>query len=239
MNEELAWFDKYLFDRFEKKNEAFDDASPLAYALRKAKIKKVGYLVGEEVDASICPEVVEADGLRVSRFEITRAQFSAFDPNYDYPAGTDNYPVTEVSMPLAQAYCMWLSEKTEKKHRLPTVEEMDKLLSLAKTNLTNENNLNYWLGFKPTPDEMEIIGEKIDELEAVRLLIEPVGSFRPVVWNKKVEIYDLGGNVAEWVTDKNGRGRIRGLSAVSGNNKLEEYSRPPLNYIGFRVVIEE
>jgi dipeptidyl aminopeptidase/acylaminoacyl peptidase len=239
MNEELAWFDKYLFDSFEKKNEAFDDSSPLAYALRKLKIKKVGYLVGEEVDASICPETVEADGIQASRFEITRAQFSAFDPNYDYPAGTDNYPVTEVSIPMAQAYCMWLTEKTGRKHRLPTVEEMDKLLALAKSNLNNENNLNYWLGFKPTPDEMEIIREKIDELEAIRLLIEPVGSFRPVVWNKDVEIYDLGGNVAEWVTDKSGQGRIRGLSAVSGHDQLEEYSRPPLNYIGFRVVVEE
>ncbi len=239
MNEELAWFDKYLFDSFEKKNEAFDDSSPLAYALRKSKIEKVGYLVGREVDASICPEIVEADGIRVSRFEVTRVQFSAFDPNYDYPAGTDNYPVTEVSTPLAQAYCMWLSEKTGDTHRLPTVDEMDKLLSLAKSNLAHENNLNYWLGYNPTPDEMDIIREKIDELEAVRMLIEPVGSFRPALWNKNVEIYDLGGNVAEWVTDRKGQGRIRGLSAVSGNDKQEEYSRPPLNYIGFRVVVDK
>jgi dipeptidyl aminopeptidase/acylaminoacyl peptidase len=238
MNEELAWFDRYLFDSFKPENEAFDESSPLAYALRKSNIATVGHLVGREVDAAICPEIVEVDGVRVSRFEITRAQFAAFDPKYDYPAGTDNYPATEMSAPLALTYCLWLSERTGQRFRLPTVEEMDKLQKLARSNLSHENNLNYWLGYDPTPDEMDEIREKIDELESKRLLIEPVGSFRPAVWKKTVAIYDLGGNVAEWVTGTNGQSRIRGLSAVSVNDKLEDYQRPPLKYVGFRVVVD-
>ncbi|MCK4774295.1 MAG: prolyl oligopeptidase family serine peptidase, partial [Candidatus Krumholzibacteria bacterium] len=179
MEEELAWFDKYLFGTFAEGNEAFDERSPLAWALEKASVKTVGHLIGEEFDASIVPEIVELGDIRVSRFEITRAQFSAFDLHYSYPPGTDNYPVNEISLPLAQAYCIWLSEKMGQTYRLPTEDEMDKLLTAVASNLSHENNLGYWLGYDPTPDEMKMISEKIEELDKSRLLIEPVGSFRP------------------------------------------------------------
>jgi dipeptidyl aminopeptidase/acylaminoacyl peptidase len=236
MEEELAWFDRYLFLSYEKKNEAFDPESPLAWALVKSRVQKVGYLVGRELGASIVPEVVELEGIRISCFEITRAQFSAFDPNYTYQPGTDNHPVTEISLPLAQTYCLWLSEKTGHKYRLPTEQEMEKLMSAAKANLPYENNLDYWVGYSPDPDELEMVKAKIGELEKVRLLIEPVGSFRPVFGAADNAAYDLGGNVAEWVTGENGRGKIRGLSAVSPRNDLGGYSRPPMSYVGFRVV---
>jgi formylglycine-generating enzyme required for sulfatase activity len=239
MEEELVWFDRYLFDAWKEKNEAFDEASPLAWALEKARVNKVGYLIGEELEASIVPEMVEIEGIRVSRFEITRAQFSAFDPNYSYPPGTDNYPVNDISLPLAQAYCLWLSEKRGGSFRLPTEAEMDELLSAVKSNLAHENNLEYWLGFSPTPDELELARKKIEELEKTRLLIEPVGSFRPAGGKADtggLGVYDLGGNVAEWVTGERGQGMIKGLAAVSSRDDREEYSRPPLAYVGFRVV---
>ena len=236
MEEELAWFDKYLFETFAEGNEAFDERSPLAWALEKASVKTVGHLIGKEFDASIVPEIVELGDIRVSRFEITRAQFSAFDLHYSYPPGTDNYPVNEISLPLAQAYCIWLSEKTGQTYRLPTEDEMDKLLTAVASNLSHENNLGYWLGYDPTPDEMKMISEKIEELDKSRLLIEPVGSFRPAGPTNGARVYDLGGNVSEWVTGKNGQGIIMGLSAVSLHDKRAEYSRPPLVYVGFRVV---
>ena len=236
MEEELAWFDRYLFESHEQKNEAFDTNSPLARAIEKEKVEKVGYLIGREADASIVPEIVEIKGIRVSRFEITRAQFSAFDPNYDYPPGTDNHPVTEVSLPLAQTYCLWLKDKTGVKYRLPTEEEMIQLLAAAESNLAHENNLDYWVGYTPTPEDLERVRQKIGELEKSRLLIEAVGSFRPVSVSGGQGVYDLGGNVAEWVTGKDGHGMILGPSAVSPRKNLEGYSRPPLNYVGFRIV---
>jgi hypothetical protein len=238
MKEELAWLDRYLFGDYEEKNEAFDPMSPLALALWKAGVKRVGFLIGEEVDASICPEMVEVDGLRVSRFEVTRAQFAAFDPRYDYPEGTDNHPVTQISTPLAETYCLWLTEKTGARYRLPTEAEMEKLMKLGEKNVGRENNLNQWLGYRPTPDELEKIRGKINELQRHRSLIEPVGSFPPVLWADSVAVYDLGGNVAEWVIDAKGQGTIRGLSAVSVYDEREKYSRPPLSYVGFRVVRE-
>jgi dipeptidyl aminopeptidase/acylaminoacyl peptidase len=239
MEEELAWFDRYLFDTHAPENEAFEEQSPLAWALEKTKVKKVGYLIGEEADASIVPEIVEFEGIRVSRFEVTRAQFGAFDPNFSYSPGTDNHPATGISPPLAQAYCLWLSEKTGRTYRLPTEEEMDELLSATKSNLANENNLEYWIGYTPTPDELVIVQKKIDELENSRVLIEPVGSFRPAGRKDGPRVYDLGGNAAEWVTATDGKSIIKGLSAVSSRDDRAAYSRPPLDYVGFRVVETE
>jgi dipeptidyl aminopeptidase/acylaminoacyl peptidase len=236
MQEELAWFDQHLFNTYVAKNEAFDDQSPLARAIALARVEKVGYLIGQEVDATILPEIVELNGIRLSRFEITRAQFGAFDPNYTYPPGTDNYPVNNISLPLAQAYCIWLSEKLNGKFRLPTEAEMDTLLASANSNLTHENNLDYWLGYSPTPDELEMVRSKINELEKTRLLIEPVGRFRPVAGRNGEGVYDLGGNVSEWVVGDSGQGMIKGLSAVSPIGEREESVRPHLSYVGFRVV---
>ena len=113
---------------------------------------------------------------------------------------------------------------------------MDQLLEVAASNLSNENNLGHWLGYNPTPDELELVREKIEALEQSRLLIEPVGSFRPVGTSSGARVYDLGGNVAEWVTGKNGQGVIKGLAAVTLNDVRSGYSRPPLVYVGFRVV---
>ena len=236
MEEELAWFDRYLFGTYQPQNEAFDSDSPLAWALEKSRVEKVGYLIGKELNASIVPEMVEIEGIRISRFEVTRAQFGAFDPNYSYPPGTDNHPVSEISLPLAQAYCLWLSEKTGNHYRLPTDHEMEKMTAAAKSNLAHENNLDYWIGYDPSPDDLDLLREKIEELEQTELLIEPVGSFRPVRCDDGTGIYDLGGNVAEWVTKDDGRGDIMGLSAVSPRDGKGDYSRPPMSYVGFRVV---
>jgi dienelactone hydrolase len=235
MEEELAWLDRYLFESPQKKNEAFDDQSPLAFALKKAGVKRMGHLLGDTAGGHLIPEVIPFEGIKIGRFEVTRAQFHAFDPNFTVEPGTDNYPVTAISLPLAQTYCMWLSEKTGRSFRLPTEEEMEKLLKASESNLPFENTLDYWAGSQLTPDELESLQEKIDEIEKTRLLIEPVGSFRPF---GEAGVYDLGGNVAEWVVADGRVGRIMGYSAVNSCDKRSQYKRPPLTYVGFRVCEE-
>jgi formylglycine-generating enzyme required for sulfatase activity len=108
---------------------------------------------------------------------------------------------------------------------------MKTFLAAAEKNLAWENNLNRWAGYLPTPDELAKIEEKIGELERTRMLLEPVGSFRPTEG-----VYDIGGNAAEWVRDDNGRGQIRGPSAVTLIDPRHERDRPPISYVGFRVV---
>ena len=234
MEEELDWFDKYLFDTYEEKNEAFDDKSLPAFSIEKSKIARSDALYGETKNGVVIPELVEAAGLKIGRFEVTRAQYKAFKPDYEIAPGTENHPANGISFEDAGAYCGWLSNTTEQTYRLPTTDEMKKLVKLAKSNLGNENNLERWVGYTPTPDEMAMLDAKIEELEKNRLLIEDVGSMRSV---GDPGVYDLGGNVAEWATNGDG-GKVMGLSAVSSRDKRAPYVEPRTVYIGFRVCRE-
>jgi dipeptidyl aminopeptidase/acylaminoacyl peptidase len=247
MEEELAWFDKHLFASEEPKNEAFDPSSPLAMAIDKTAVRRDGAFYGEKVNGVLVPEIVEIQGIRAGRFEVTRAQFAAFDPSHAAAAGTENYPANGVAYDAARQYCAWLSEKTGRKFRLPSADEMTKLLEAAKSNLANENNLDRWVGYSPSPDEREMIAEKIAELEKNRLLIEEAGSFPPLSApagaaaaasrGAGVKVYDLGGNVSEWASAKEG-GKAMGLSAVSPCDPSTPYAPPRAEYIGLRVVEE-
>lgn len=73
-------------------------------------------------------------------FEITNAQFEAFDPTHDsrvesrpgmqfgvrgFYVNAPELPVVRVSWERAAAYCRWLTEKTGKKFRLPTDAEWE------------------------------------------------------------------------------------------------------------------
>ncbi|HXG67106.1 MAG TPA: S9 family peptidase, partial [Blastocatellia bacterium] len=77
LEEELAWFDKYLFKTLEEGDEALKPDSPLAVALRSARADGARYGVMEE--NYLIPETVRHGDLEIGRFEVTRAQFAQFD----------------------------------------------------------------------------------------------------------------------------------------------------------------
>ncbi|MBN1222949.1 MAG: prolyl oligopeptidase family serine peptidase, partial [Candidatus Aminicenantes bacterium] len=210
VDEEMDWFDTYLFQTAKETNEAFNPESPLGIELEKTNNAKVGDLFGEKIKGTLVPETVAHGKLMISRFEITRAQFKEFKKSLSFQQGTENFPVNNIAFDDARNYCRWLSEKTGKPYRLLTEKEMEEHTALAKGN--KENNLDYWAGYSPNPDEVELLAEKIAELEKKRSLLLEVGSMTPA---GKTGLYDLGGNVAEWCTKENGQGTIMGLSAVS------------------------
>lgn len=230
VEEEITWYDKYLFKTFEKRNEAFDPASPLGIELEKTKIARAGSLYGEKTKGVLTPEVIKHKTLMVSRFEITRAQFKEFKDNFKFSSGTENYPANNIAYKEAQNYCQWLSNKTGKEYRLLTEKEMEELTALAKGN--KENNLDYWAGYSPTPDEVRLLKEKIAELEKKKSLLMKVGSMNPA---GKSGLYDLGGNVSEWCSTEDGKGRILGLSAVSPTDQKAKFQPPDAPYVGFRI----
>jgi len=216
LEEELAWFDKHLFATAKPAEEWLKPESPLAAAL---KFKAAGGT----------PETVERGKLQISRFEVTRAQYAAFDPAYKYPAGTDRYPASGIAFENAKRYCEWLSKTTGAKYRLGTEEELEKHLKAGK----GENTLDAWAGYAVNADDAERLAPLVDGLGPGALL-RPVGSFPG---SGEDPFYDLGGNAAEWVVAKDGTGKAVGGSADRPAD-AKSVSPARLDYTGFRVIRE-
>lgn len=55
---------------------------------------------------------------------VTNAEYATFKPSFTYKSGQDNYPVVNISLQDAQAYCQWLTAQDNKHiYRLPSEEE--------------------------------------------------------------------------------------------------------------------
>lgn len=216
IEEELAWFDKYLFETKTDASEALRKDSPLAAAALLAKQGDV-------------PETVERGPIHVGRFEVTRAQYKAFDAAYAVKPGTENYPAGGVTFDKAKAYCEWLSKKTGQKYRLGTEEELGSMLKASKS----ENTLDAWAGYAVNTDDERRLASMVDGLGDGALL-KAVGSF---AGTGEEPVFDLGGNAAEWVTAKDGTGKVLGGSADRPvDPKSASKARP--SYVGFRIVRE-
>jgi len=231
MNEELAWIDIYLFNKPSTKNEAFKKESPLANLLKidKVKVTKNGDF-GELKATNLIPEtvLVKKDSIAISRFEVTNAQFKAYNPAFNFDAGLDNYPVV-TSKEEAIKYVTWLSNITNEKYRLPNSKEAEKLQKLAHKAAAKENTLNYWAGYAITIDEVDELNKKVVELKSH--LFKKVGKNKPVKVGD-ADVYDLGGNVAEYY--ENG---VYGYSAYDfydlNNNEMIKSKQ-----VGIRVIKE-
>ncbi len=209
LEEELAWFDQHLFGTHKDKNESLKKDSPLAWALqRQSALRSEGRL--GVVDAGLLvPETVAHAGLHIGRFEVTAAQYREFDPQWrPGDKGSDDMPASGITFDRARAYCDWLSKKTGKTFRLPNEAEADTLYDKSEPG---ENTLDYWAGYAVNPDDARGLREKIKELAGTAPLLREVGRFRGT--GEGEQVFDLGGNVAEWTTGKDGAGVLRGGSA--------------------------
>jgi len=107
----------------------------------------------------------------------------------------------------------------------------------ALQQIGNENSLDYWAGYSPTPDEVPELQPIIAELELSNLLLMEAGSRKPI--SEELMIFDIGGNVAEWCVIEPGQGKIMGGSAISPTDSKMEYPAPRMEYVGFRVVVRK
>jgi dipeptidyl aminopeptidase/acylaminoacyl peptidase len=231
IEEELAWFDKYLFHATKPINLALKDDSPLAQALALKTAAKQGRRYGVMKNGVLAPETVEYKDLRIGRFEVTRAQFAQFDKKYVIDPGTDNYPASGISFVQAKAYCTWLKDKTGQPFRLGTLKEMEEIYDGIEAP---GNTLDFWAGYSINPEDRRKLQEKIRELPGPAPLLKEVGSFKS--GDDKIAIFDLGGNVAEWADDA-GKGRALGGSAdVPAGERHQRLPAP--EYVGLRVVCQ-
>jgi formylglycine-generating enzyme required for sulfatase activity len=167
---------------------------------------KVDGKYGVIAKGKLIPEVVKRGHLEIGRFEVTRAQYVAWDNAYPFTPGTDNFPANQITLAEAQGYCEWLSGLTGETWRVPNESEV----AVLYRDSTGEN----------------VRGNGNGQLKEV-------GSFKPTGQLGEEPIYDLGGNVSEWVVGKDGKGKIIGGSADRSPGSKQT---PQPDFTGFRVV---
>ena len=243
INEEDAWFDQYLFKINPPENEALKKGSPLDAALRRRSVQKSGALYGVAVHASgataenplpdiLIPETVKRGGIELGRFEVTRTQYAAFDKDYKFDPGTENYPANGVSFDQAKNYCEWLAKLTGETYRLPNESEV----AAFYKDRTGENTLEYWAGYALNPEDAAKLEAEIKALPGDAPLLREVGSFSGQGEKDEELIFDLGGNVSEWVVGANGEPKTAGASADRRADARALYRLADPAYTGFRVV---
>lgn len=235
LREELEWFDRHLFDRAEARDIVADEAPlTVAHALRGGRTAEG--LVGRRRNGVLFPETVRwKPGLEVGRFEVTRAQWAAFEGGGSDPGPHANLPATGVTAEQAVAYARWLSTRTGETWRLPTADEF---VELEKHKGKTPNILTHWAGFEPAPEEVEELQAMVLDLGAAAL--RPAGASAPG-WlghgEAKVAVFDLGGNAAEWVEAADGV-ELRGACAVTFDDGRSQVAPPPAELGGIRLIVE-
>jgi dipeptidyl aminopeptidase/acylaminoacyl peptidase len=261
VTEEIAWFDKYFFKSEKPLNEALKEGSPLEAKFRNKNIAQSSYgYYGTELKETagqttrkepgniLIPEVVKRGNLEIGRFEVTFRQFSEFlllrdakDRKASLRAiqmaadektrQSQNLPQTNVSLEDAKAYAAWLSQETKQHWRIPYEDEVKSLYE----NRDGENTLDYWAGYALNPEDSARLREKVKELVGNGQLLKEVGTFRGQGKDDEEPIFDLGGNVAEWILTRDGKGKVIGGSADCPADPRSTCIPAP-EYIGFRVV---
>lgn len=171
-------------------------------------IKGGAFIMGDangEGDERPVHEVTLGD-FYMNKYELTVAEYRKFcsETGRDMPkepewGWIDNHPIINTSWYDAEAYINWINQKTGKSYRLPTEAEMAYVIrnggedgtypwgeGTPKENIADESykkstgRTNIWKGYD-------------DGYEAT----SPVGSFV----SNKLGIYDINGNMWEWVSD--------------------------------------
>ncbi len=226
VEEELAWLDRHLFQAGRPANPALKRGSLLEGLLQKASVAHDGERLGTGVDGVLLPETVAFRGLEVSRFEVTRAQFAAFQPTPAVPPGKDNLPAI-VTLEQAQAYAAWLAERTGRPFRLPTETEAE---SMACGH--SGNTLDRWAGYEINLDDAARLAQPLAKL-GVEALLLPVGS---LPGSGDDPVFDLDGNAAEWALRAGGGGAPLGPSADRPASPAPPSAAPSV-LTGIRLVV--
>ncbi len=230
MNEEITWIETYLLKKPQETNKAFKEDSPLADIIKLETAKTADGMYGEMINNTLIPETVliKKDSTSIGRFEITNAQFKAYKTDYKYNNDNHNHPAV-VSIQDATNYVNWLTQRTGKTYRLPNKEETKALQKSARKAAPKENTLNYWAGYNLVPSDYVHLKEKLKTIKTS--LLQEVGRYKATKIGE-AEVYDIGGNVAEYCTDG-----TYGYSAYDYFD-INDARHVKSNHVGIRVIKE-
>lgn len=164
---------------------------------------------------------IEVGEFYIDKYEVTNAQFKKVKPEYTFPTGKEDFPVTEISYFDTEEYCKEVGK------RIPTSVEWEKAARGTDGRLY------------PWGDKFD--SKKINSSEAGKDGPVKVGSFEK--GKSPYGVYDMSGNVWEWVDawDSKKQYRItRGGSYFDGedlNKTISTLMSIPDDvhgYIGFR-----
>jgi formylglycine-generating enzyme required for sulfatase activity len=233
-----------------------------------------GATAGSEVLAPAIP-LVKVGLVQFAVFPVTRAEFGIFAKATKHP-GTgwqnpgfpqaDNHPVVNVSWKDAQEYCAWLTQreraagnlKPDECFRLPTDLEWSEAVGLDPENgkwpedrdMGVPNVYPWGMHWPPPAGTGNFAGEETKSQNPIKgyqdgfVYTSPVGQFKPLANG----LYDMTGNVFQWVEDDWNKDRLaktlRGSSWRSGAIQLgflsscRCYAKPSMqsDSYGFRVV---
>lgn len=164
--------------------------------------------------------------LAVGKYPVTRREFAAFVKDTGRRLGpcehwdgktfrveegvhwsnvfhqTDQHPATCVNWDDSQAYVQWLSRKTGKRYRLLSEAEWEYAARAGTTTAwywgdSEANQCRYANGADLATKAEGINAPSFVGCDDGYAHTSPVGSFRP----NRFGLYDMGGNVGEWVED--------------------------------------
>lgn len=218
-----------------------------------------GFVFRDRMGEAQGPEMIVLPGGRIAvgRFEVTRGEFARYWSNGGSGAAKevscrdresvfrsskkrgwqnpdisqdDSHPAVCISFDQASGYARWLSQRSGKTYRLMNSAEFDSLVREARGNACTAANLAD-AQFNKAFDTRS--GASCDDGFAGSA---PVGRYGATASG----VFDIDGNVREWVTER----RARGRSWLSPPEKEQPGASESvgadvaLNSLGFRVVRE-
>lgn len=190
---------------FEKNRSFKDPVSGMEFVYIKGGCFQMGDIQDEGgLDEKPVHEVC-VDNFYIGKYEVTNEEFRKFNPYHNYYKefilSSDRQPVVYVSWDDSVSFAKWLSEKTGIKYRLPTEAEWE----YAARGGTKTSR--FWGDSPDDACKYANIADKTAEKRFSFMVIHdcddgymatsPVGSFKPNGFG----LYDMLGNVWEWVSD--------------------------------------